>query len=906
MIKTLLSLLILLVCCTPSVAQALIEKRTDSTLALAALQDIRPGTADVPQMTAVWMSPEHFITLDGSLDEEIWQQSPVATAFTQRFPDNNRPATERTEVRLLYTDEAVYVGIMAYDSSPDSIMAPLFRRDGNQPSDWVYVSFDSYNDSRTAFSFAVNPRGVQKDVLYFDDSNEDILWDAVWQARTQIMDNGWSVEIRIPLSQLRFSPGGGEQLWGVNFQRRIARKGEISFWAPTSQSENRLVSRFGRLHGIEGLAEPRRLEIMPYAAGSLQRAPDPGTANPFYNNNHFSGNLGGDIRYGLTSNLTLTATVNPDFGQVEADPSVINLSANESFFSERRPFFLEGNDLFRFGNTKTFSSFGNPITFYSRRIGRSPQGSPGRAGHDAVYTDQPDHSTIATAIKLSGKTNSGWSIGALNAFTLQENAQFRSSLGSNESVAVEPATNYLVTRTKRDFNAGNTYAGGFFSAVNRSISDTYFEDFMRSSAYLAGVDFEHNFNDRNWVTSGTVSYSSVHGSEQAIGLAQRSPARYYNRVDSNTLALDDTRTSLNGYATEMSLQKQGGSDSWMGSATYSQVSPGYEVNDLGFQNRGDYRAVEGGIVNRSGELEALQYYEFFLFTGNGWNYDGDRIHHIYSAGGFVRFNNLWTLNLNSNYFGPHMNDRLTRGGPVMERPVSGSINVNINSNPNGMFSFNTGTFHSWDADGGSGHRYWGGITSRPTPWLQISFSPELMLQNNTAQYIRTVENAGPEITYGNRYVFSEIEQTTVLANIRLNWTFSTTMSLQTYIRPFIASGRYSNFKELAQPRSYNFSRYGEDTGRITQADGAYMVDPDGTGSNTFSFPNPDFNYRSIQGNAVFRWEYRPGSTLFFVWQQQRDDFAQSGDFAPGRDLGEMFRARPTNTFLVKASYWFGS
>ncbi|MEX0660471.1 MAG: DUF5916 domain-containing protein [Balneolaceae bacterium] len=877
----------------------------DSNASSDKTDDIRLGTAQNPLMTAIKLQSDAIITLDGMLDEDDWQRAPVATEFTQRFPDNGRSASQKTEVRLLYTNDAIYVGFMAYDTAPDSIMAPLFRRDGNQPSDWVYVSFDSYNDSRTAFSFAVNPRGVQKDVLYYDDSNEDILWNAVWEAKTQLLENGWSAEIRIPLSQLRFNSDNNEQSWGVNFQRRIARNGEMSFWAPTSQNENRLVSRFGRLNGIRGLEEPTRLEIMPYAAGNLLRAPDSETGDSFYNRNQFGGSLGGDIRYGLTSDITLTATINPDFGQVEADPSVINLTANESFFSERRPFFLEGNDIFQFGSTKTYSSYGNPITFYSRRIGRAPQGSPSRAGENAQFTDQPDHSTIATAVKLSGKTTSGWSIGALNAFTLQENARYQTPSGTNENIAVEPVTNYLVTRTKKDFNDGNTYTGGFFSAVNRSINGTYFEDFLRSSAYLGGADFEHNFSDRNWVTSGTISYSAINGSEESINLAQQSPARYYNRVDSDKLDLDSGKTSLTGFATEMSLQKQGG-DNWLGSITYSEVSPGYEINDMGFQNRADYRAFEGGVVYRDTNPSKLQYYEVFLFTSNAWNYDGDHINYGYGNGGFVRFNNQWTTNYNFNYNPRENSDRLTRGGPVMMNPSNINFNINVDSNPNRPVSFNMGTFQNYGEDGGAEQNYWAGVRLSPMSSLQISFSPEFILSKNMAQYIRTVEDDGAEFTYGNRYVFSEIDQKTLVANIRLDWTFSPTMSLQTYVRPFISSGKYSNFKELAAPRTFDFNRYGEDSGSISENGGEYTVDPDGTGSSNFTFGNPDFNFRSIQGNAVFRWEYRPGSTFYLVWQQQRDDFAATGNFDFGEDMGELFRSKPTNVFLVKASYWFGS
>lgn len=867
--------------------------------------DYRSGSGSSPLMHAVRLGEDYQIKLDGRLDEPVWQKVPVATDFTQRFPNDMARATQRTEVRLVYTDDAIYVGFIAYDTAPDSILAPLFRRDGSQPSDWVYVSFDSYNDRRTAFSFAVNPRGVQKDVLYFDDNKEDVLWDAVWEAKTYIGPDGWSAEMRIPFSQLRFSSRSEALSWGVNFQRRLARNGEIAFWSPTPRTQESLVSQFGRLQGINNLAEPRRLEIAPYSAGSLLRAPNPGNGNPYYNSNQFSTNVGGDIKYGLTSDFTLTATINPDFGQVEADPAVINLTANENFFNERRPFFLEGSDLFLFGSTQTFSRMGNPITFYSRRIGRSPQGSAGRAGVSASHIDRPDYTTIASAAKVSGKTQSGWSLGIINAYTLDEHANYIDSNQNEGRFRVEPATNYFVARTKKDFNNGNSYVGGFGSSVHRSISGSYFENYLRSSAYIGGVDYEHNFGNRSWVTSGTASFTSVHGSTEAIEMTQRSPARYFHRVDSDGLSVDANRSSLFGYATELSLQKRGGNDHWLGSITYSEVSPGYETNDIGFQNRADYRGLNGGIVFRDNTPKRLQYYETWLFTGNSWNFDGDRFSNWYNLGTFIRFKNLWSINGEVQYRSSVMSDRLTRGGPVARMPESYIMNANIQSNPNKKLSWNTGTFIREDSEGGGFYEFWAGFRVQPATWLQLSVNPNYFNDRNKFQYLSIVTDNTATHTYGRRYVFAELDQHTVSVSLRLDWTFSPTMSLQTFVRPYLTSGSYSNIKELNRPRSYNYTVYGTDQGTITTSGSRYVVDPTGTGDGTFQLERPDFDYRSIQGNAVFRWEYRPGSTLFLVWQQQRSDFDSLGEFDMGNSLGSLFRSTPTNIFMVKLSYWLG-
>ncbi|HET8865557.1 MAG TPA: DUF5916 domain-containing protein [Gracilimonas sp.] len=869
--------------------------------------DLRSGLAENPTMEAIRISSGEVIDLDGQLSESEWMNAPAASQFTQRFPSDGERPSQRTEVRLLYTNTHIYVGITAFESNPDSIKAPLFRRDGEQSSDWVYVSFDSYNDRRTAFTFAVNPKGVQKDVLYFDDTGEDILWDAVWEAKTNITDYGWTAEMKIPLSQLRYSSSNKVQEWGVNFQRRISRNGEISFWAPVSQNDNAMVSRFGRLHGIANLKKPNRLEISPYVSGKVTRVPEISTDNPYYSRNQFGGNVGGDIKYGITSDLTLTATINPDFGQVEADPAVINLTANENFFSERRPFFLEGSDIFQFGNTKTFSRMGNPVTFYSRRIGRSPQGSTSRAGVNAEYVDRPDFTTIATAAKLSGKTKSGWSIGFLDAYTLNEDANYVTPSGDENAFTVEPATNYMVARTKKDFNSGNTYFGGFASAVNRNINGSYFEDFLRSSAYLGGVDFEHSFNNRNWVTSGALSFSSINGSPEAIELAQRSPVRYYNRVDSDVLSVDPEKTNLSGFATEVSIQKRGGDDNWMTSLTYSEVSPGYEANDLGFQNRANYRSLNGGLIYREIDPKNIQYFENFMFKGTAWNYDGDLISNWIVTGGFLRFENLWNINYELQWNLHQYMDNITRGGPVMKRPNDLSMNLNINSNPSKKVSFNAGTHQRQDVSGEFDNNIWIGLNLNPAPYLQISVSPEYSYQKDTDQYITTATDLNATQTYGNRYVFADIKQHTLMTSIRLNWTFSTTMSLQTYFRPFVSTGAYTNYKEFAEPRTFNFDVYGEDKGSISKSNGTYTIDPDGAGSSPeITFSDPDFNFRSVQGNAVFRWEYMPGSTLYFVWQQQRSDFVGMGNFDLGRDLDGLFRAKPTNVFLVKLSYWFGN
>ena len=754
-----------------------------------------------------------------------------------------------------------------------------------------------------------------------------MLWDAVWEAEAQTHANGWSVEMKIPLSQLRFSSQEINQSWGINFQRRIARHNEIDYWAPTSQTEAGVVSNFGRLNGISNLQEPRRLEITPYLSSRLTREPEGDPDNPYYESNALNFGFGGDVKYGLTSDLTITATINPDFGQVEADPATINLSQFEVFFSERRPFFLEGNDIFRFGGTRTYNNFGNPNTFYSRRIGRSPQGSLGRYNEfsngsvfngdslQSSYQDMPAQTNIAAAAKISGKTKSGWSIGVLNAYTLEETASFTLDQGnvigqSTGKYSVEPASNYLVTRVKKDINEGNTVAGGFLSAVNRNIDGTYFENYLRNSAYVSGVDFEHNWNDREYVVSGTFSVSQINGSAETIEMAQRAPQRYMQRVDSDELNVDPTKTSLEGFATELSIRKSSG-DHFTGSATYSEVSPGYETNDLGFQNRADYRSVAFAFQWQETAPKKVQAWEMWSYHLHGWNYDGDRLFQNYNLGGFMRFKNQWYFNGNFNTSFGRVSDRLTRGGPLMNYNSDYNINFNIGSDRSKMLSFSTGQFHRRDIENEYDDYYWLNINYRPTTFIQLSISPEIGFELDEDQYVATIDRGvnDPDAnqTFGKRYIFADARSANLSTSIRLNWTFTPKISLQTYFRPFIASSRFSNFGEFNDPGGFGFDRYGKDEGILTESgNGDFAVDIDEDGTEDFEFSRSDFTFRSLQGNAVFRWEYKPGSTFFLVWQQQREGSIDNGRHDFSRDLINILDPKPTNVFLIKFSYWFGT
>jgi hypothetical protein len=848
------------------------------------------------------------INIDGKLNEPAWTAAIPSGDFTQSYPNVGAKATDPTEVRVLYDDEALYVGVRMFDSRPDSIAAQLARRDASGIySDWLHVMVDSYHDRRTSFRFSVNPRAVQKDVLEFDDNNgEDLNWDAVWQVATNVDSAGWTAEYRIPFSQLRFQRAqkGVERLWGIQIMRDIARRNERDSWSPWKQTDPGFVSFEGDLAGIVDIPTPRRLEVMPYASGKLTRAPgDP--ANPFYRSNDTKPSAGVDLKYGLPSGLTLTASVNPDFGQVEVDPAVVNLSAYETFFPEKRPFFVEGANIFNIGSINGGPSYGSQQIFYSRRIGRPPQRFV-----NGQFVDAPDATTIIGAGKLTGKVGA-WTVGVLNALTAEEKARVIDGANVESSTPVEPLTNYFVGRVRRDFRDGQTLLGLGGTAVNRDLSDSAFKNLLRSSADVGSVDFEHKWAKKQWQLTGALSRSLIEGSRAVVQNAQQSSARYYQRPDADYLTVDTTATSLGGYSAKLGLNKSG---TWSFSATAKSISPGFEVNDLGFMGRVDYRNIgAGGSYNNLEAGKLLRGYNLFAGTNHAWNYGGDKLWTSFFNQITLNFTNLWNVYVGGEYDPSAIDDRLTRGGPRGRQPTQWGGWTQINSSQRSIVSYNL--FADYYADQAHGYtkEITPGVDIRPSSSVHVTISPDLNLYHNTIQFVRGATDPIAASTYGRRYVFGSLFQTTLSATTRVEWTLTPLLSFQLYAQPFASAGRFKGFKELANPGTQEYLVYGQDNGSTitpvpdpaTGKTRSYTVDPDGLGvAPAFSIGNPDFRTHSLRGNAVVRWEYRPGSALFFVWQQQREDFLPfEGDFRTSRELTGIF-GRPSNVFLVKATYWF--
>ena len=833
--------------------------------------------------------------LDGRLDDPAWSQAPSYAGFIQREPQEGLPAAERTEFRVVYTDEALYIAIRAFDTQPDRIVGQLTRRDANSPSDWLIVTIDSYRDRRTAFDFWVNPAGVKLDLYRSNDTEEDNSWDAVWDVATARDRDGWTAEFAIPFSQLRFAQAA-ELTFGFNVCRQVQRLNEFSCWRPLPRSASGLVSLFGDLEGLSGIRPPRRLEVLPYTVGRAARTiTEPG--NPFRPGEDYAARGGADVKLGIGSNLTLDATVSPDFGQVEADPAVLNLTAFETFYSERRPFFTEGVNIFRFPLSLGDGDGANEQLFYSRRVGRAPQGTPDVP--DGGFAEERQQTTIRAAGKLSGRLPSGWTVGLLGARTGPERVEVDSA-GTRTSQVVEPATNYFVGRLARDFRNGRTMVGLFGTALNRELPDHL--DWLRSSAYSLGLDWTHRFRRDTYQFRGRFVGTHVLGSTDALLRTQRSSARYFQRTDRDYGPyLDSTATALDGYGGMMEFGKISGR--WQFLTAVDVRSPGFEPNDVGYMRDVDqivhvvwvgYREFQPGRV--------FQDYGINVNYWNAWDFGWNKYQSSGNINGNFTFRNYWGGYAGVELTGGGHSNAALRGGPSMLRegrlggwggfssdarkPLRGEINTSWGvSGASGSWQFDVSPDLAW----------------RPSGRIDLSVGPSVGWNVDDAQWLDRVVALG-----ATRYLFGRLHQRTVAATIRADLTFTPTLSLQVYAQPFVTQGHYVNVKQVADPRASAYAgRYdvfGPD--RLTRnAGGDIAIDLDRSGGTDITIENPDFNYMAFRSNVVLRWEYRPGSTVFVVWQQGREDFTSDGRFRVG-GFRDLVRTMPENTFLVKVNYWF--
>ena len=879
----------------------------------ATLAEVPPVPAPAPDSIAVVALPHAEVPvlhaarlagslrIDGNLDEPAWAAATPADRFTQREPKEGAPATERTEVRVLIGDDALYVGARLYDREAAKIERRLVRRDEELESDFIAILLDPHHDHLTGVVFRVAASGSINDETIETSGNRDRSWDPVWHAHASIDSLGWTAEMEIPLSQLHYD-ASEQATWGIQIRRYIHRKQELAEFSFTPLREQDGVDRFGHLVDLGSVRAPRLLELLPYVRSRTEFFPaEPG--DPFRDGSDQFWGAGGDLKYGLTSSMTLNATVNPDFGEVEVDPAVVNLSASETFYPERRPFFVEGSDVFHFGGMRSYNNFNTTIPFHARRIGREPQRSLDDEGY--AYTDAPLRTTIAAAAKVTGKTSNGWTLGVLDAFTPRETARTQDTLGVEGVTPVEPRTNYFVGRARREYRAGNTLIGGLFTATSRDLGDPQLESLLRSDAFAAGFDLNHYWASRKWSLDAMILGSSVRGSTDAIASTQQSSLRYFQRPDATHIEFDPDRTHLTGTAGHVSVNKIAGQHG-LGSVTYQYWSPGFELNDLGFQNAADSRGLSTlAMYKEERPGTVLRGWNAFAFSNWSWNYGGNRTYVEYAGQVEGTWTNYWYTSLRGEWYPGSADDRLTRGGPLSAFPPTGAVRATVTTDPRHSYTLNLNGSLSWDDAGGMARSLSAALTVRPTPACRVLFSPHVRKVRDMAQYVQAEIDSTATATYGGRYVFGTLEQTEVSLDTRLDWTFTPKLSLQLFVQPLISSGSYADLKELRQPGRYEFSVYGEGTGTIAR-DGAgdYTVDPDGGGpAPIFTVSNPDFNFRSFRGNAVLRWEYRPGSALFLVWQQSREGTEPYGDFDFSRDLDGLFAIDATNVIALKATYW---
>ncbi len=858
----------------------------------------RPEPTPAPAIEAV--RTQAPVTVDGRLDDEAWTSVAAFSDFTQRDPEEGQPASERTELRLLYDDDALYVGARLDDGEPDRIVVRLSRRDESAEADRFSIYLDPRRDRLTGVRFEVSAAGVQNDEIIYNDTWMDDSWDAVWLSAVHHDEHGWSVEMRIPFSELRFLPGEC-QTWGVNASRVIQRKNEVDWLALVPKTESGLASRMAELTGIRGVKPRTPLVLVPYAAGGVETGPvDAG--DPFFDGSSAFGSVGLDLRRKVGSSFALDATVNPDFGQVEVDPAVVNLTDFETFFPEKRPFFVEGAQIFdNFGRNGANNYYGfmrtEPDLFYTRRIGRAPQGVL-----EAEFAAVPRATTILGAAKFTGKSASGWSVGLLEALTGRERAPWQDgdARGRQE---VEPLSNYFVLRVHRDRSRAGY--GALMTAVNRDLRDPLLAAQIARSAYVAGLD-GYVFLDpaKDWVLSGRVAGSHVAGDREAIEGLQLASARYFQRPDRPELRLDPSLTSLGGWTGSLNLNRQSGPVR-VNAAAWA-TSPGFESNDLGFNPRSDRWGGHVAVEVRKPEPDGLTRFRALTVAKSyAYNFDGDKQADAVNAFGRAVFRNYWNAGVNGSFRWRGLDDRQTRGGPSMSTGESWNGGVWLESDDRKSVVGRLEAFHFRNEHGS---RQWEGevvAELRPSSALTVAVGPALMQASRVAQWVTSVSDTALPSDLAGHYVFAGFEQTEVALTARVNWIFSPRLSLQLYAQPLVSRGSYAGFKELQRARSFDFLVYGPDQIAYDESAGRYTVDPSRGSSGPFTFENPDFNFKSLRLNTVLRWEWRPGSALYAVWTQARENSMNPGRSDLGGDLDDLLGSPSTNVFEVKATIRLG-
>ena len=844
--------------------------------------------------------------IDGVIDEPVWDIVDWSGDFVQVEPYENRQPSEPTLFKIIYDDNNLYIAIKALDSSPDSIVRRLSRRDGFE-GDWLEVNIDSYHDLLTAFSFNITAAGVKGDEAISNDGNNwDPNWDPIWYVKTSINSEGWVAEMQIPFSQLRFGKEE-EYVWGLQISRRLFRHSERSCWQFISPTASGWVHNFGELHGISHIVPRKQAEITPYTVGryeSYKRNPE----NPFADGKDFSGSIGLDGKIGITNDLTLDFTINPDFGQVEADPSEVNLTTFETYFSEKRSFFIEGSNILSHQIVGGGTPLSSDNLFYSRRIGKHPGYTPDIDEDSDEYAKIPENTTILGAFKLTGKTPKGYSIGILESLTQKEFAQVDKNGNRTEEI-VEPFTNYFAARVEKDMNNSNTRLGGMITSTNRDLASKELQNIMHKSAYTGGINFSHNWKDKTYYFNFNTVFSQVNGTKEAILETQTGSPHYFQRPDADYFHVDSNRTSLQGVGGTIQAGKAGNSrlmyTSWI-----TWRSPGLNLNDIGYMNRNDeimevfwigFYQNEPFSIFRNANININQWYGSTF----GWDprYYGGNIN------GHVQYKNYWCTGFGVSRDAKSISTETLRGGPALvydgQTSYWGHIGTDNRKNIHLVFMYD-GSLRDGKTAGYD--NYGVSMEIRATDALKISLEPGFKINRDEIAYVATIDDINP-----NKYIRGLLNQKQTSLIFRFTYNINPDFTIQYYAMPFISAGKYSNFKYISNPKANKYSERYQDFSQtqISQTIDAdnnivYHIDENADGIEDYSFDNPNFNVLDFNSNLVVRWEYKPGSTLYLVWSQKRNNFDSSGIYSFKSDSKELFNETyPHDVFLIKFSYRFG-
>jgi hypothetical protein len=838
------------------------------------------------------------IKIDGKLNEPIWNNSNSTDQFIQIEPIEGGEPSNRSILTILYDDDFLYVGARLFNQR-DSLVAHLVRRDNGTNSDYCVFCIDTYADKMNAYFFQIDAAGSMLDGEYYNDSWNSLDWDGVWEGKASVDEFGWTCEMKIPFSQMRFK--NEENLnFKVNFYRYQPMKQEKTGLVFPKRQQSGFVSHFVDLVGITHIRQKSSLEIMPYVTSKLElkRYPD---EDPLNKNIKYPFSFGGDLKYVFGKNMTLNVAINPDFGQVEIDPSVINLSDVETYYSEKRPFFLEGiNKIFGFGqrgvNSYWSMNWWDP-TLYTRRVGGPLKGSL----PDYDYKSSPDGVRILEAIKLTGTIGDDWKIGLIQALTKREYVDIYASEKKYE-VEAEPLSSYNVIRVIKDFDSAK-YSVGLLSMLTiRDFKDTKLESDFNKNSIFTGLDGYYRFGkDQMWALTGWWAMTYLEGSQGRLLELQTSSVRYFQRPDAKNISVDSNLTSLFGTGGRLHLNKEKGN--LIFSAAISYVTPEFESNDLSMLPRSNIinmHTVFGyktdkpyGIIHRSWNVMALR---------KNMDFDFNNISSVIIFNSELTFINYYDFGIQVAHELHGMSNTITRGGPLMHFNSADEIRIYGSTDSRKRIIIYP-AFYLLKGK----NRYYETYTDLSFDfnyWTNFNFSISGNYDKFT-DYNKWIDNFYDEYainTYKKRYVFGVMDQVTYSGSIRFNYIFAPNISLQLYVQPLLSSAKFSTFKDLAKSGTGNFNIYSESD--ISRKDGEITIDPDGNGpSPALTFDDPDFIVRSIRANMIFRWEYMPGSSLYLVWTQSRFHDVNSHDFNFSNLAEKLFDKNPDNIFMLKLTYW---